>query len=254
MPKFPLFLAVVFALSGAAWAQQKQPGCAALPSHDQLRAALQSVVKQGPKANGGFGHQEWGVVVNRQGIVCAVVFSGAQPGDQYPGSRLIAAEKANTANAVSLPDFAVSTADLFWPSQPGQSLYGLITLAPPNPQAAFGDPATYGRADDSMVGKQIGGMVVFAGGFALYSGKGKIVGALGVSGDTSCTDSVIGWKVRHALGLDAVPMGFSPTHDDNIIHDIHDGHSPSGHGYPYCKPPAPMIANLPKDFPVGPNH
>lgn len=240
--------------AAALGAAQKPPGCEALPSHDQLRAALQQVVKQGQMANGGFGNQEWAVVMNRQGIVCAVVFSGNQPGDQWPGSRLIAAEKANTANAVSLPDFAISTANLYWPSQPGQSLYGLITLAPPNPQAAFGDVASYGQADDSMVGKQIGGLVVFGGGFALYSARGQIVGALGVSGDTSCTDHVIGWKVRHLLGLGAVPMGLSPTHDDNMIQDIKNGASASGYGHPTCKPPAPMIRDLPKNFPTAGKH
>jgi hypothetical protein len=37
---------------------------------------LTSVVKQGKEANSGMGNPEWAAVVNRDGIVCAVVFSG----------------------------------------------------------------------------------------------------------------------------------------------------------------------------------
>jgi uncharacterized protein GlcG (DUF336 family) len=182
------------------------------------------------------------------------VFSGNTVGDQWPGSRLIAAEKANTANALSLADFALSTGSVFYPAQPGKSLYSLTTSAPPNPNAAFGDPNSYGQPNDSMVGKQIGGIIVFAGGLALYSGKGKIVGALGASGDTSCTDHVIAWKVRHKLNLDAVTMGVSPKHDDNLIFDIQkDGSSPSGFGYPNCqggRPAEPIIQQLSEKMPT----
>jgi uncharacterized protein GlcG (DUF336 family) len=34
-----------------------------------------------------------------------------------------------------------------------------------------------------MVGKPIGGVIVFGGGLPLYDTKGKIVGGLGLSGD-----------------------------------------------------------------------
>lgn len=36
----------------------------------------------------------WGAVVNRAGVVCAVAFTGDNWGDQWPGSRVIAAQKA----------------------------------------------------------------------------------------------------------------------------------------------------------------
>jgi uncharacterized protein GlcG (DUF336 family) len=234
---------------------QTPQGCSALPKGDQLKTVLQSIVKQGAEANGGMGNQEWGVIVDRDGIVCAVVFSGTNRSQEWPGSRMIAAEKANTANSVSGPDFALSTANVFYPSQPGQSLYGLITTSLPNPNAAFGDAATFGTPNDPMVGKQVGGIVVFGGGLALYSGKGQILGALGVSGDTSCTDHVIAWKVRHQLKLDAVPMGVSPEHNDNMIQDMQNGTSPSGWGHPVCnggKSSEPIIKALPKQFPTGP--
>ena len=110
-----------------------------------------------------------------------------------------------------------------------------------------------------MVGKKIGGVNVFGGGLALYNAQGKIVGGLGVSGDTSCTDHIIAWKIRHRLNLDNVPAGVSPTHDDNIIFDIApdaNGHpvSASGFGHPVCDSAALTIStNLPATDPIGPN-
>ena len=38
-------------------------------------------------ANGGFNLDMWGTIVNRDGIVCAVAFTGGDRGDQWPGSR-----------------------------------------------------------------------------------------------------------------------------------------------------------------------
>jgi len=40
------------------------------------------------------------------------------------------------------------------------------------------------------------------GGLALYGPGKRIVGAVGVSGDTSCADHDIAWRVRNNLGLD----------------------------------------------------
>lgn len=241
-------------LATLAWSQVPEP-CKSLPDHNRLRSVLQSVVREGKQANSGMGNQRWAVIVDRDGIGCVVVFSGETRGQQWPGSRMIAAEKASTANALSLSDYALSTANLYYASQPGQSLYGLITTAPPNPKAAFGDPASFGQENDPIVGKAVGGVVVFGGGLALYDKQGKIVGALGVSGGTSCSDHVIAWKVRHELGLDAVPMGPSPDHNDNMIQDIQNGYSPSGFGHPDCKggfPSRDIIKNLSRKYPTGP--
>ncbi len=234
---------------------QEKASCSGLPDAGRLRTVLQSVVKEGSSKNGGMGNQEWAAVVNRDGIVCAIVFSGISRGDQWPGSRVIAASKANTANALSGADYALSTANIYAASQPGQSLYSLATSAPPNPQAVFGDPASFGTINDPMVGKAIGGVIVFGGGLPLYSAGGKILGGLGLSGDTSCTDHVIAWKVRHELHLDAVPMGPSPNHDDNMILDWKNNMSPSGFGHPSCKGGTSsdyIINQLSKQFPTGP--
>jgi uncharacterized protein GlcG (DUF336 family) len=242
---------------------QKQPpkkpstgtDCSALPDHGKLKQALTNVVKEGQEANSGLGNQSWATVVNRDGLVCAVVFSGPDRGAQWPGSRLISAEKASTANALSLDNFALSTANLWAGSQPGGSLYSLATSAPPNPVAVFGgSPDAYGQPNDPFVGKAVGGIIVFGGGLPLYDAHGKLVGGLGLSGDTSCADHVKAWKVRHALGLDHVPMGVSPDQNDNMILDVGaNGQSASGFGHPSCKggkAPDDIIKSLAQKYPT----
>jgi uncharacterized protein GlcG (DUF336 family) len=215
-----------------------------LPSHAELRETLRTVVKE---KNGGFGFNMWATVVDRDGVVKAVVFSGEERGDQWPGSRVISAQKANTANAFSLPGFALSTANLFSAVQPGGSLFGLQESNPISTEVAYdGSPETLGTEKDPMVGRKIGGINVFGGGLPLYNSEGKLIGAIGVSGDSSCADHNIAWKIRHRLKLNYVPAGVSPTKDDNIINDIFNGVSTSGWGHPQCSPEAAGIA---KEFP-----
>jgi uncharacterized protein GlcG (DUF336 family) len=222
-----------------------------LPSHQKVRSALKKVVAE---KNGGLGTHMWATLVDRDGVVQVVAFSGEDRGDQWPGSRVISAQKANTANAFSLPKLAISTANLYAPTQPGGSLYGLQHSNPVDPSVAYrGDSANIGQANDPMVGGKIGGVNVFGGGLALYNSQGTLVGALGVSGDTSCADHNIAWKLRHALNLDNVPGGVSPTGDDNIINDIQDGGSAGGFGHPVCSDQARAIARqLPQTHPTGP--
>lgn len=97
-------------------------GCDGLPNWQQLKQALANARKD---ANGGFNLDMWGTVVATDGTVCAVAHTGAKVGDQWLGSRVISAQKANTANAFSLPGLALSTANLYSPTQPGGSLFGL---------------------------------------------------------------------------------------------------------------------------------
>ncbi|MGD0919916.1 MAG: heme-binding protein [Thermodesulfobacteriota bacterium] len=222
----------------------------ALPTRAQLLAASREAVAEG---NGGFGFDMWATIVDRDGVVKEVVFSGAARGDQWPGSRLISAQKANTANAFSLPSLALSTANLYSAVQPGGSLFGLQSSNPINSDVAYkGSSTEYGKTGDTMVGQKIGGVCVFGGGLALYDKTGKLVGAIGVSGDTSCADHNIAWKVRHKLGFDYVPDGVSPTKDDNIIYDIVNGVSASGWGHPECSAEATQIArDLPNTNPIG---
>lgn len=202
--------------------------------HDSLRKALRASIKPtGGPSNGGLDNHMWAAVVDRTGAVLAVCYSGDDLGDQWPGSRAIAIAKANTANALSLPSFAFSTANLYSGAQPGGFLYGLLETNPVDTASMYGgDTASYGAQNDPMVGKKASGVVVFGGGLALYDGD-TIVGALGVSGDTSPGDHNVAWRVRKALALDKVPAGITADNNDAIIFDIGMlGKSSSGYGHP----------------------
>jgi uncharacterized protein GlcG (DUF336 family) len=234
--------------AGNASAQGGGSACAGLPSHSALQAALAAAQNEG---NGGFGLEMWASVVNRDGVVCAVAFTGTNRGDQWPGSRVISAQKANTANAFSLPGLALSTANIYSAVQPGGSLFGLQASNPVNTDVAYGgNPAHNGQANDPMVGGRIGGVNVFGGGLALYNSGGTLVGAVGVSGDSSCADHNIAWRVRSTLNLDFVPGGVSgdASRPDNIVYDITPqagqmpGVSTSGWGHPECSAAATGIA------------
>ena len=68
-----------------------------------------------------------------------------------------------------------------------------------------------------------------------------VVGAVGVSGDTSCADHNIAWRTRDQLGLDFVPGGVGMP-GDNIIFDLADDaggnpESAGGFGHPTCGGP-----------------
>src|SRR6478672_3720437 len=170
----------------------ERSACQGLPSHAALRGALEAAQAQ---PNGGFGLEMWATVVNRDGVVCAVVFTGHDRGDQWPGSRVISAQKANTANAFSLPGLALSTANIYSAVQPGGSLFGLQASNPVDTVVAYGGSASnFGRANDPMINGRIGGVNVFGGGLALYNASGRLVGGIGVSGDSSCADHNIAWR------------------------------------------------------------
>src|SRR2546428_5537781 len=189
-----------------------ESGCAGLPTQGALQAALAAATAA---QTSGLNNQMWATIVNRDGVVCAVAFSGANRAAQWPGSRAISAQKANTANAFSLDassnsngsgqaaGLSLSTANLYSAVQPGGSLYGLQHSNPVDTSVAYAGPSSlYGTASDPMVGRKIGGINVFGGGLALYATGHRIVGGIGVSGDTSCADHNIAWHVRNVLGLD----------------------------------------------------
>ena len=235
--KLTVSLALIVTISltasvGVAYAEGNNApknGCNNLPSWEQLKTELTAARAT---ANGGLNTDMWGTIVDRDGVVCAVAFTGSDRGAQWPGSRVISAQKANTANAFSLPGLALSTANLYTATQPGGSLFGLQLSNPVATEVAYsGDPAQYGQKNDPMVGGRIGGINVFGGGLGLYNSAGQLVGGLGVSGDTSCADHNIAYKTRHALQLDYVPAGVAgqngdANHRDNIIFDV----TPQGGG------------------------
>ena len=239
-----------------------------LPVTNDVRAALKAVVAEG---NGGLGFNMWATIIDRAGIVRTVVFSGDSPVDQWPGSRVISAQKASTANSFSLTGFALSTANLYAAVQPGGSLFGLQESNPVDPDVAYdGKLEDFGTTKDPLIGKRPGGVNVFGGGLALYAPDGSLLGALGVSGDASCADHIIAWKVRHNLSLDYVPAGVATggfntnpnntkNSTDNIIFDLDaNDKSAGGFGHPVCDAPSPgtpgtmtfIAEHLPQTHPV----
>jgi len=212
---------IVFSLSMVPFASAlADPGerstCAGLPSHAQLKSALTAARNA---ANGGFNLDMWGTVVNRDGVVCAVAFTGNGRGAQWPGSRVISAQKAYTANAFSLPGLALATANLYTAVQPGGSLFGLQESNPVDTAKAYQGPAAaWGTENDPMGGQRVGGINVFGGGLALYNAAKQLVGAIGVSGDSSCADHAIAWRTRNTLLLDYVPGGVGPGGVDQLTY------------------------------------
>ena len=218
--------------TSASLAQAASPDCKGLPTQQQLETAVLKVVA---RDNGGIfkPNAMWATIVNRSGEVCAV----AKVGDAWPGSRVISAQKASTANAFSNDRLALATGNLYSAVQPGGSLYGLQFSNPVDAEAAYGGKAKdFGTSHDPLVGKRIGGVNVFGGGLALYAGDGKtVLGGLGLSGDSSCADHIIAWRVRSTFGLDHLPGGVSPNKDDNLILDVDQaGKSAGGYGHPAC--------------------
>ncbi len=228
--------------------------CSNLPNYFQLQTALAAATATEAS---GLNNQMWGTIVDRDGVVCAVAFTGVNRGAQWPGSRVISAQKANTANAFSLDassssggsgqanGLSLSTANLYSAVQPGGSLFGLQFSNPVDTHVAYDGPSSaYGTPGDPMVGQKIGGVNVFGGGLALY-GPGKVlIGAVGVSGDTSCADHDIAWRTRNNLKLDHLAgvggVSGDAARPDNIIYDITPnpnggtGVSAHGFGHPTC--------------------
>ena len=79
--------------------------CRNLPGFAALKNALATATSA---ETSGLNHHMWATIVDRDGIVCAVAFSGVNRGAQWPGSRVISAQKANTANSFSLDSSSLS--------------------------------------------------------------------------------------------------------------------------------------------------
>jgi hypothetical protein len=246
----------VAGLTSSAWAQGRS-SCDGLPSYSDLQSALVAAVhSEGTSGQpNGFQLNMWATIVARDGTVCAVAFSGATAGAQWLGSRVISAQKANTGNLFSLDSslnsgaraglalfntgLALSTANLFTAVQPGGSLFGLQESNPVDTGAAYGgNSGQYGTANDPMVGNKIGGINVFGGGLGLYDKNKNMVGGVGVSGDTSCEDHMVAWRVRNNLGLDHLKgvggVTGDANHPDNIIYSAPAGSLQAAFLHPTC--------------------
>jgi uncharacterized protein GlcG (DUF336 family) len=206
----------------AAWTSLP-PKCTGLPTEVELAELLVQAPSAGGDAGGLFqGTRMWGAVVNRDGEVCAYVTSTVDPSQVWPGSQAIAKAKAYTANAFSLDDLALSTARLYTFVQPGHSLFSLNWSNPFDPSFLAAPDGNGGGS-----GRLVGGLITFGGGVPLYAG-GRVIGGLGISGDTSCTDHEIAKRVRQLAGMN--PPGGAAV--DDIVYPNVDGPSPFGH--PLC--------------------
>ncbi|HYM36707.1 MAG TPA: heme-binding protein, partial [Steroidobacteraceae bacterium] len=197
--------------------------CSGLPTQAQLKTLLAASPAHGGDAGGLFhGQRMWAAVVNRDGEVCAFAASTSDPTQVWPGSQAIAKAKAYTANAFSLDALALSTAMLYTFTQPGHSLWSLGQSNLFNPEFLAAP-----NGNDGGKNQIAGGLIFFGGGVPLYS-NGKIIGGLGISGDTSCTDHEIAKRVRDIAGLN--PPGGSLV--DDISYSSADGASAFTH--PLC--------------------
>jgi len=192
-------------------------GCSSLPDATALSKYLKAAPDSGEAGGLFHGKAEWGAIVNRNGQVCVIDPPSDSTGGYWPGSRSIAMAKAFTANGFSTDTLAFSTARLYTLTQPGHSLWGVGQPEPFNPACL--DPNT-----DLKV---CGGAIAFGGGVPLYK-NGRIIGGLGISGDTPCADHEIAKRVRHAAGLDPAKGQGA----DDIQYAAADG--PSIYTHPLC--------------------
>ena len=126
---------------------------------------------------------------------------GSHPG--LAGKRGDREAKAYTANAFSLDSLALSTAQLYTLTQPGHSLN------------SWGSRIGAGSGQEGH-----DGLIFFGGGVPLYK-DGRIIGGLGISGDTASCDHEIAERVRNILGLEPARR---PAVDD-ISYSSADGAS-----------------------------
>ncbi len=235
MPRrFPLLgpTTLLCLLSVTASAQHSdKANCKDLPGKQQLREAMRNAAENYGTIGGLFqGTRMWGAIVNRDGQVCTLATTTADPSRVWPGSRAIAMAKAYTANAFSLSTspvagiagFPLSTAQLYTFSQPGHSLFGLNQSNLLNTDC-LGKLGGENHGSDEICG----GIITFGGGVAIYQG-GRIIGGLGISGDTACADHEIARNTRDDLGFN--PPGGATA--DDISYSSEGGASVFTH--PLC--------------------
>ena len=99
-------IAIVAAIACTVGTSHAQTGtanqCSSLPNHGTLKAALDKATAE---EKSGLNNHRWATIVDRDGVVCAVAFSGTDRAAQWPGSRVISAQKASTANAFAVLAF-----------------------------------------------------------------------------------------------------------------------------------------------------
>lgn len=215
-------LRIAFLIAGLAFPALAQ-NCGGLPGATQLKNWLQAAPGAAGEVGGLFhGTRMWAAIVNRDGTICTVAASQSDQTQVWPGSQAIAKAKAYTANAFSLDTLALSSARLYTLTQPGHSLWSLG-------QSNLFDPAALAPTGGQGGGenKIAGGLIFFGGGVPLYA-NGKIIGGLGVSGDTSCADHEVAKRIRNMANMN--PPGGSAV--DDIVYSPPD--DPSVFAHPVC--------------------
>lgn len=224
---FSMLLAGAVTFSVCANEREPVPGCS-LSEHliQKIQSQLPNIVTQN---NGGIFYpgREWSAIVDRDGRLCSVI----KVGDAQPYARAIAIAKAGTANGFSNDALALSTANLYSSVEPGKVIYGYNSTNPFNPKYL---------APGSGIGHVVGGVVTSAGGVALYQ-NGKVIGGLGLAGDSACADHVMAYRMRRNAGLDQTPAGVGYNGTDNIDYLLVD-QPPAGFKHPPC---------FPQDIPPG---
>ncbi len=239
--------------------------CSDIP-REQLVAAAEFVKNDGTEQTltVGLKNHMWVAFLNETGRVCDVVNTageGQRSGETWALSRVIAMQKANTSASLSLDNQASDGGIQAWASgalflaatpvfDPATglvaatasglqgTLFGLQFSNPVDAAAAYaGNPKNFGTANDPAKSKRLGGINVFGGGLPIYdAGLTTKLGAIGVSGDTSCTDHAFAWRVRERL---ATALGLANGAAIETASGIKQVLNITGHFYPGCNPVNP---------------
>ena len=250
---------LITGLSTLALAGQNAWATCADISRAQLSAAASFVKNTAAEQarTAGLKNHMWVTMVDETGMVCHVVNTAGQGQNSsktWGLSSVISAQKANTSTMLSLDAVGANSIQpwasgaLYLASQgtfnPATglvaatatslqgSLFGVQFSNPVDASRAYlGNPGSYGTSFDPLINSRIGGVNVFGGGLALYKGLVKI-GALGVSGDTSCTDQAFAWRVREKLASTAgVNTGAQIAAASTVTSEVLDI---TGKQYPDC--------------------
>ena len=188
-------------LCGRAGADRKPPGLRGLAHECGTHAGHQR--RRARRHQWWRGTEMWGAMVNQDGVVCryGLLWNRSRRRASSPGSRTIALAKANTSASFSTDEGAVAS----W--QP------LSRRAARRPDLRAGERQPGGpcrwlrrgrdavwHGERSAIGKKIGGTIIFGGGLPLYDSTGKLVGGMGVSGDSSCADHIIAGRCARRSG------------------------------------------------------
>lgn len=241
-----LCVLVAALLGGVAEAAESQQAdgiatlCTGLPRAFELRQLLRQaaipdnpllspILRRGPGGVGGQteGTRVWAAVVNRNGQLCAWTTSTRDATIPRPGAQAAAKAKAYTANAGNLSDprldplhGVASTANFYNSTQPGAPFWGIAEANPFNPRFLLPSTDTI-----TGLGQIAGGSIAIGGGVTLQQGD-KVIGGLGVAGDTPCADHEMAKRVRDLAGLNpsagplADDIGYVEAGDEGATHPL----------------------------------